>query len=564
MKIQWLSKNQLLWKTFLVGLVATNGVAQSINSTFNFTGSLQTFTVPCGVDSVHIDAWGAQGGAGDVGGLGVLGGSGGLGGSAGGYINVTPGDVLYIMVGGQGATPTGGFNGGANGGSTNAGGGGGASDVRLVGTAESDRVLTAGGGGGGGRGGCETAAGGAGGNGGSGGGGVGVDGGDSPTSSGVAGGGKGGNTGSVVGASGAAGAGCGGFLGTPGGSTTSGSGANGGAGQACCCFSFGSIPGGGGGGGGQIGGGGGGGGSAGTTGCSGNDKGAGGGGGGGSNYFGGVLGGSDSLGVHAGNGKIILSWEDPTPAMPTYVASSTSICIGDTVTYTVDNDPEATSFVWTVSAGATLVSGQNTNSISVVGSGDFTVDVYGVNGNCALQGPNATTLNVTVNALPTVSMSATLPDTLCGGMDVNLVGSPANGVFSVLQGSSSALVGDVFNAPSAGNYVLDYAFTDANGCTAHDTMHIAIDCMLGLDMYTQNGAISIYPNPAQGSFSLASDKAITGKLEIIDEMGRVVLKDTIKNASTKQIDLKNIATGTYTVRIVNGSDSYTGKLKVVK
>ena len=279
------------------------------NATFNFTGGIQTFTVPADVcDTLFIQCWGAQGGDGAVGGSSTSGGAGGLGGYAEGYLVVNPGDVLNIFVGGQGATPTGGFNGGGNGGSTNAGGGGGASDVRVGGTAESNRVITAGGGGGGGRAGCESGTAGVGGTGGSGGGGVGSNGGDSPTSGGVAGGGKGGNFGAVQGTPGPAGEGCGGFLGSAGGSSITGTGAAGGAGQSCCCFTFGSIPGGGGGGGGHIGGGGGGGGSAGTTGCSGNDKGAGGGGGGGSSDVSGVINGVTNSGIWLGNGMVTISW----------------------------------------------------------------------------------------------------------------------------------------------------------------------------------------------------------------------------------------------------------------
>ncbi len=557
-------KTRLLCGTILVGAFASQSMAQSNSQTFSFTGAMDNFTVPCGVDTLFIQAWGAQGGSGAVGGLGVLGGSGGLGGYAEGYLLVNAGDVLSVLVGGQGATPTGGFNGGANGGSTNAGGGGGATDVRYLGTAESDRVITAGGGGGGGRGGCETAAGGVGGNGGSGGGGVGTDGGDSPTSGGNAGGGKGGNAGSIQGAAGAAGIGCGGFLGMPGSTATNGTGAAGGAGQSCCCFSNGSIPGGGGGGGGQIGGGGGGGGSAGTNGCSGNDKGAGGGGGGGSSYIGGVLNGVVNNGIWLGNGMVTFSWNEPMPAMPVFTSAPNSVCVGDTAVFTVNNDPNATSFNWMVGPSATIIAGANTNSITVVYTADFTVDVQGINGTCSLNGPFANTLNVVVNPLPMVSIGATLPDTLCGGTDVTLVGSPANGVFSVVQGSPSALTGDVFNATAVGNYVIDYTFTDVNGCTSNDTMHINIDCMLGLEMFSQNGAVTLYPNPAQGSVTFTSDIAITGKLELIDEMGRVVLKENIKNTKEKNIELKNIASGTYTVRISNDSDSFTGKLKVVK
>ncbi|MGL4596582.1 MAG: T9SS type A sorting domain-containing protein [Bacteroidia bacterium] len=120
----------------------------TVTTTYSFTGAVQTFTVPAGVDTITLQAWGAQGNSNP---MSV---AGGLGGYATGKILVNAGDVLNIYVGG-GATisTTGGFNGGGaggNGGCTTAfgGGGGGASDIRLNGMALTDRVIVGGGGGG--------------------------------------------------------------------------------------------------------------------------------------------------------------------------------------------------------------------------------------------------------------------------------------------------------------------------------------------------------------------------------------------------------------------------------
>jgi hypothetical protein len=118
------------------------------STTYSFTGAVQTFTVPAGVDTITLEAWGAQGNSNP---LGII---GGLGGYATGQILVNAGDVLSIYVGGGGTnSTTGGYNGGGaggNGGCTTAfaGGGGGATDIRLNGVALTDRVIVAGGGGG--------------------------------------------------------------------------------------------------------------------------------------------------------------------------------------------------------------------------------------------------------------------------------------------------------------------------------------------------------------------------------------------------------------------------------
>jgi hypothetical protein len=111
---------------------------------YAYTGWQQVFIVPDGVKQVAVEAYGAHGG--------WAGGSLGLGGYVKAKLNVTPGERLYIYVGGAGTESAGGYNGG--GGcyteiDTGAGGGG-ASDVRQGGDGWVDRVVVAGGGGGGG------------------------------------------------------------------------------------------------------------------------------------------------------------------------------------------------------------------------------------------------------------------------------------------------------------------------------------------------------------------------------------------------------------------------------
>ena len=94
-------------------------------TTFSYTGAVQNYTVPVGVTTITIDAYGAQGGS--YGGF-----TGGLGARIKGDVTVTPGQVLSVYVGGQGVP------------SQNAGGGGGGSGVSNGGTA----LVVAGAGGG--------------------------------------------------------------------------------------------------------------------------------------------------------------------------------------------------------------------------------------------------------------------------------------------------------------------------------------------------------------------------------------------------------------------------------
>ncbi|MBY0494982.1 MAG: hypothetical protein K2Y23_12275 [Cyanobacteria bacterium] len=255
------------WK--YVTVVVESGVI------FNFTGAAQGFTVPAGVTSITVTAFGAQGGAGAGGGP-----AGGLGGSVQARITVTPGEVLTINVGGAGvAAGAGGFNGGGASGAavSRGGGGGGASDVRRGGVGLANRVVVAGGGGGSGT---------------------------------LAGGGAGGAGGGLVGANGAAGSGSAGNDGNGGGGTQAAGGTGGAGGPGTDGAAGASGQGGAGGFGVESGGGAGGGFFGGGGGEESNaGVGTGGGGGGGSSFTtGSATNVVHAQGVRAGNGQIIIIW----------------------------------------------------------------------------------------------------------------------------------------------------------------------------------------------------------------------------------------------------------------
>ena len=108
-----LFKQSVLFLACIVGQGIASGHLMAQTLTFNYTGAVQTYTIPVGVTSVTISAAGAQGG-GNTG--------GGLGASMAGVFTVTPGETLYLVVGQQGQLQIGGQ-------SQNSSGGGGGSFV---------------------------------------------------------------------------------------------------------------------------------------------------------------------------------------------------------------------------------------------------------------------------------------------------------------------------------------------------------------------------------------------------------------------------------------------------
>ncbi len=384
------------------------------NKTFSYTGGLQTFTVPAGVTSITLDAYGAQG-------ANNITFAGGLGGRAQGTLAVTPGQVINIQVGGQT-----GYNGGGEGG---IGGpwpgvnGGGATDVRVGGTALANRVLVAGGGGGGGStgniGGWPGGAGGAGG---------GTTAASGYTCCGTA------PTGGSQVAGGAAGNGCN----NCGNYSTAGTLGNGGIGDKGCNADAtnGWYGAGSGGGGGYYGGGGG------------ESCGSGASGGGGSSYTGGVTSPTNTAGVRSGNGQLIISWVGDACLSPSRTP----------VTVTVNSLP-------TANAGAAL---------SAICKGGTSAPLGGSVGGAATGGTwsdggvggtfntGATDLNTTWTPPASYSGSATLTLTTSGGFCPAVTASKVQvvsplptanaggAIAQICQGSTSAALGGSIGGSATG------------------------------------------------------------------------------------------------------------------
>jgi hypothetical protein len=419
------------------------------SQTFNYTGSVQNFTVPVGVTSIHIVAKGAEGG-GSEDCANTVTNDGGLGGEASGDLAVLPGQLINVYVGGKpitnlGANSPGGFNGGGGAGQYG-GPGGGASDVRVGGLALVNRVIVAGGGGGGNTGCPDHGAGGAGG------GLTGTDG--QGFQNYVPGGGgsqiAGGAAGSPPGTAGALGIGA-------------GTGTN---------YHEG------GGGGGYYGGG-----SAFAA-----------GGGGGSSYIGGVTGGSTTSGVQSGNGQVIITWGGAAPcasvrvpvtvtvnAAPTVTASASadSICVGGSSVLTGSG---AVSYVW--------------NPGGLVGSPTVTPAVtttYTVTGTNAGGCTSTSIVTVTVNNTPVVTATAS-PSIICAGASSVLTGGGA----ATYTWNPGGLVGSPTVTPAATTI---YTVTGSVGAGCSATSIVIV---------TVNPAPSVTASASPASICVGGSTVLTG------------------------------------------------------
>jgi hypothetical protein len=485
MKKDYLLRSGLFILTIFTSII---GFAQT---TFNYTGSAQTYTVPAGVGLISIECYGASGWSGNY--------AGGEGGYTYGELVVTPGQNLYVYVGGQGVvsntsyTPEGGgWNGGGDGQTntaTNAvGGGGGASDVRTIMNANpmditslNSRLIIAGGGGG------------------------------STNNSGCIGG----NGGGLVGQNGWQ------YSTYPqatGGTQTAGGNAGGALGQGANADGT-MTPWNGGGGGGYYGGG------ISTA----HSSGA-----GGSSYDGGVTNSSMIQGGNVGNGYVVIT-ELCAPINVT--VSATTVCDGEQVTLTGTGNGTIT---WDNGV-------QNGVAFNPpVGTTTYTATSSDIN-ECGYS------VDITVNPSPNVTMTSLAM--VCHYDDAFelTVGSPTNGVYS-----GNGVVADVVFDPGAagvGTHTITYTVTDpANGCEGTATEDIVVDACLGLNDLEIFG--KVYPNPTDGVLNIEFDNEF--EYTLINANGQVVMNGNASDAVT--IDIDNVEVGMYTLKIEGGDRTFFEKV----
>ena len=594
--------------------VVVNGCGSNLSTTLNYTGSLQTFTVPVGVTSIRIDATGAQGGSVTT----TCAATGGLGARMEGDFTVTPGEVLSVMVGQQGLT---------NG--SDAGGGGGTFVVRT-----GNVCLIAAGGGGGAtnnisqcgnnRNGVNATI----------------------TTMGTASGNglvAGGTNGNGGGANGGSGGGGGGFLtdGVPGPGIANNNGKsylNGGAGGTGNNNDFGGY--GGGGAGWFTGGNGGGGGGYSGGGTSGAQPFTGGGGGGSYNIG---TNQTNTAGFQTGNGRVIISYYVPNPVtttMNTGLASGATFPIGiTTVTYSstdggsgigscsftvevvdttaptitcpnniiASNDPGTCGTAVNYAApGAfdqcpnvltNLLSGPSSGSVFPVGTTTVAYEVEDSSGNTSSCSFTVTVVaddsssqslsvcdggSVTVGS-STYSATGTYVDTLTNGGGCDSVVTTVLTVAAPVDVSTSINGGTITAAASNATYQwlnCDSGITVISGAT-NQSFSPAIDgnyaviVTVGNCSDTSSCAVvvgiadgisdqfTLYPNPTTGRVVIAFGTTLDAvQVEVFDLAGKRLLLKTEANAATTQLDFSNLVNGIYVVKL--STDAGQEVLRVVK
>lgn len=219
---------------------------------------------------------------------------------------------------------------------------------------------------------------------------------------------------------------------------------------------------------------------------------------------------------------------------------------------TLDAGNAGSTYLWNTAA--------TTQMITVSSTGNYYVDVMDGNG-CT----GSDTIMVTINPLPTVTGSAASTTVCLDDAAVMLTGSPAGGTWS-----GPGVTGTSFSPMTAGTgaQTVTYSYTDSSTCTATAPVVITVNACVGVQEQSALHAVSIYPNPNNGVFTLSVNTEINNlQIVITDLQGRVVYSSSEEKISagySQQINLQSEATGMYIMQVTGNGVTRVEKISVQK
>lgn len=231
------------------------------------------------------------------------------------------------------------------------------------------------------------------------------------------------------------------------------------------------------------------------------------------------------------------------PAAPSITAGgSTTFCQGGSVTLTSSTGSATT---WSNSASG--------SSITVNASGTYTATTTVAS--CASAASNS--ISVTMNPNPSVSFSGVPMLCVNDGPYTLFQGNPAGGTYS-----GTGVTGNQFNPSTVGvsSTPITYSYTNGNGCSGSAQTTVVVD---GCASISENELdfIVVYPNPSAGSFTISSGEVMMNSVKVYNALGQVVYEVSDLQTSKQDVDLKQMAKGVYTLRVL--TDAGTQHIPVI-
>jgi hypothetical protein len=227
------------------------------------------------------------------------------------------------------------------------------------------------------------------------------------------------------------------------------------------------------------------------------------------------------------------------------------------VVYTVPAILGATGYTWTVPAGVTVVSGGNTNAITV----DFGASA--VSGNITVLGTNSCgngtvspNFALTVNTIPAAPVVTNTGTTLHSSAPT---GNQWYFEGTLIAGATS----QDYVATQDGYY---WSIVTINGCSSAESNHLQI-FTTGINTHSSS-SINVYPVPNDGQFNVSITASNENfNISVFNSLGVKIYEEKkveVNGTLQKVIDLRPVPNGVYSVIFENSLNQVVKKIVVNK
>src|SRR6185436_18358623 len=217
------------------------------------------------------------------------------------------------------------------------------------------------------------------------------------------------------------------------------------------------------------------------------------------------------------------------------------------------------------------IPGAVASSYNVNSGGVYKVRVTNMLTGCVKTSSNG--ISVTVNSLPSSSITPQGPTTFCAGGSVVLAANTGTGLTYKWKKGGNYISGATlsnYTATTGGNYKVQV--TKANGCSKTSAgVVVTVPCKDGEIISQENIPIAIgidfnvFPNPNPGEFTIKfSNKTVSSiQIELTDGIGKVVRRFET-NDETVVIKEPNLVKGIYFLSVRNKDGMQVKKINIVQ
>ena len=235
-----------------------------------------------------------------------------------------------------------------------------------------------------------------------------------------------------------------------------------------------------------------------------------------------------------------------------------------TIATTRGGDLAGATYTWS----SNVYGGANKANSTIFNPGTYTVTVTNS------QQCTATAQVIATSAAGTQTPSFSFPAEICAGASAaytntssDVTGYSSIWYFTAGPDSISHLTNPTHTYTNAGNYTISLII-DSSGCEFGTSQSVTVLDCTGFPTIGFENNVSIVPNPSNGNVNITisdADKNVT--ITVYNILGETVKAFATTESNTvfnKNIDLSNMANGTYLVKIQSGSKVATKKLVITK